>query len=93
MVSHRRPKQLQDIYRRVLVDSARFFSLQNPVFKLFDSRRFQSNDLLFSDAAIDFNSLDDRTSYTTYLGMQQTNTFFSIKHMVLIDFIRLRETF
>jgi len=68
VVSHRRPKQLRDIYRKVLIDSARFFSAQNPQFQLFNSQRFQSNDLLFSDATIDFNLLDDRTSYTNYLG-------------------------
>ncbi len=76
VVSHRRPKQLRDIYRRVLVDSARFFTLQNPQFQLFNSQRFQSNDLLFSDAAVDFNLLDDRTSYSNYLGMIQTFIFY-----------------
>ena len=68
VVSHRRPKQLRDIYRQVLMDSARMFSSQNSFFQLFNSQRFQSNDLLFSDAAINFNTLDDRTSYTNYLG-------------------------
>jgi len=70
VVSHRRPKQLRDIYRKVLIDSARFFSSQNGYFQLFNSQRYQSNDLLFSDAAIDFNLLDDRTSYTNYLGSE-----------------------
>jgi len=73
VVSHRRPKQLRDIYRRLLVDSARLFSAQNPIFQLFNSQRFQSNDLLFSDATIDFNLLDDRTSYSNYLGKQNNN--------------------
>ncbi len=73
VVSHRRPKQLRDIYRKVLIDSGRLFSMQNPSFQLFNSQRFQSNDLLFSDATIDFNLLDDRTSYSNYLG--KTNYF------------------
>jgi hypothetical protein len=60
------------------MDSARFFSTQNPSFQLFNSQRFQSNDLLFSDATIGFNLLDDRTSYTNYLGKS--------KHLLLIDF-------
>ncbi|CAF4899413.1 unnamed protein product, partial [Rotaria sp. Silwood1] len=68
VVSHRRPKQLRDIYRKVLVDSARLFSSKNPSFQLFNSQPYQSNDLLFSDSAIDFNLLDDRTSYSNYLG-------------------------
>ena len=67
-MSHRRPKQLRDIYRKVLIDSARFFTGQNPLFQLFNSQRFQSNDLLFSDSTVDFNLLDDRTSFSNYLG-------------------------
>ncbi len=62
------------------MDSARFFSTQNPSFQLFNSQRFQSNDLLFSDAAIGFNLLDDRTSYSNYLGKKKTKPmlFFSL---------------
>ena len=52
VVSHRRPKQLGDIYRKVLIDSARFSTSQNPLFQLFNSQRFQSNDLRFSNSTI-----------------------------------------
>jgi len=70
VVSHRRPKQLRDIYRKLLTDSATLFSSSNSFFQLFNSQRFGSTDLLFSDAAINFNLLDDRISYTTYLGSE-----------------------
>ncbi|CAF0807232.1 unnamed protein product, partial [Didymodactylos carnosus] len=72
LVSHRRPKQLRDIYKQVLIDSANIFTFQNPIFQLFNSRRFNGYDLLFSDIAVGFNSLNDKTTYATYLGNDYT---------------------
>ena len=68
------------------MDSARVFSSQNSLFQLFNSQRFQSNDLLFSDAAINFNLLDDRTSFTNYLGNIHW-FFFSFQFIFNICFI------
>ena len=88
VVSHRRPKQLRDIYRKVLIDLARFFTPQNPFFQLFNSQRFQSNDLLFSDSTVDFNLLNDRTSYTNYLGIK-IYSFLLFSHLLPIDLFNL----